>query len=200
MSLLNRIDHVILLDRDGVINIDLPGSVLSKNDLAMIEGVGKAVATMNSLGFRVMIVTNQACVGRNELSESSLKMINAEISAEIAKDGGVIDDWFICTHTSEMKCECRKPLPGLLLDAANRYGFDLKQTWFVGDSGRDIEAALAAGAMPALVLTGKGCKTKLDYPQVPTFKDLNDFATVLAHKRSEKASITTTSAELTKKP
>ncbi|MEN9352775.1 MAG: hypothetical protein RL318_100 [Fibrobacterota bacterium] len=166
----------ILLDRDGVLNEDLPGSLCRLEDLRMIPGAAQAVALLNAQGFQVLVITNQACVGRGQLSMGTLDAIHAEMERQVQVAGGRIEAWFICAHRSEEKCSCRKPLPGLLLAAQARYGFPMAETWFVGDAGRDIEASIAAGCRPALVLTGKGGKTQLEHPGIPAFADLLAFA------------------------
>ena len=166
----------VLLDRDGVLNVDLPGSVNSLREMALIPRAAEAVALLNRKGCRVLVATNQACVGRGQLSRETLEEIHREMETQIAAVGGKIDEWFVCAHRAEEHCACRKPKPGLLLQAAQRYGFDLATTWFVGDSGRDVEAALAAGCRPALVLTGKGETARREHPELPVFDDLLAFA------------------------
>jgi D-glycero-D-manno-heptose 1,7-bisphosphate phosphatase len=166
----------VLLDRDGVLNVDLPGSVNSLAEMTMIPGAAEAVALLNRKGCRVLVATNQACVGRGQLSRAALDEIHREMDAQVTAVGGKIEAWFVCAHRAEEHCACRKPKPGLLLEAAGHYGFSPAGTWFVGDSGRDVEAAMAAGCRPALVLTGKGSRASREHPDVPAFEDLLAFA------------------------
>jgi D-glycero-D-manno-heptose 1,7-bisphosphate phosphatase len=163
----------LLLDRDGVLNEDLPGSVLSVSDLQMIPAAIEAVRRIREAGVQISVCTNQACVGRGELSMHDLERINACIAAAV---DGAISHWFICTHRQDESCDCRKPKPGLLLQAQAEFGLDLAKTWFVGDSQSDIDAALASGCRPALVLTGKGRNSRQSRPSVPAFDHLNAFA------------------------
>lgn len=170
-----RHDRFVLLDRDGVLNRDLPGSVLSADDLEPIEGSAEAVAWLNRAGFEVAVVTNQACVGRGELAPEELERIHLRLLETVAAAGGCIRAIHVCPHTDDDACDCRKPRPGLLRHAAAEHGLDLATTWFVGDDLRDVEAARAAGCRPALVRTGKGARVG-PVEGVPVFDDLAAFA------------------------
>ena len=170
----------VLLDRDGVINRDLPGSVLHRRDFELLPGVGEAIAQINRKGYGVLVLTNQACVGRGELSRPELDEIHDLMRRLIAEKGGRIADIFVCPHVDTDNCDCRKPRPGLVQRAQVRYSFDPPETWMVGDAGRDIEAALNAHCRPALVRTGKGAATTVS-ATVPVFTDLAHFARDLPH-------------------
>lgn len=169
----------VLLDRDGVLNVDLPGSVCRAEDMEMIPGAAEAVALLNRKGYRTLVITNQACVGRGELSPGTLEHIHARIDSLVSQAGGRIEGWFVCTHRAEEGCSCRKPKPGLLLQALEAFGFAPEATRFVGDASRDVEAALAAGCVPVLVRTGKGAKTAASHPEVECHDNLLAFATGL---------------------
>jgi D-glycero-D-manno-heptose 1,7-bisphosphate phosphatase len=165
----------ILLDRDGVINADRPGSVLSVDDFALLPDVDRAIALLNRKGYRVLVITNQACVGRGELTLRELDRIHVKMREQLAASSAHIDEIFLCPHTDADGCDCRKPRPGLVKQAQLEFGFEPRQTWLVGDDRRDIRAALAADCRPALVRTGKG--RRIDPPPaVPVFADLMDFA------------------------
>ena len=84
--------------------------------------------------------------------------------------------WYVCDHAPEARCRCRKPDTLLLEQAHDDLGFEPSRTWFVGDAGRDIEAARRFGVQPALLRTGKGAATVREYPEVPTWDDLDEFA------------------------
>lgn len=172
-------DRFVLLDRDGVINRDLPQSVCSIKDFELLPNSTMAIAALCGLGYRVIVITNQACVGRGHLTLEELRHIHGRLGDEVAGVGGYITDIFVCPHTDVDECSCRKPKPGLILAAADKYAIDLPATWFVGDTLRDVEAALAAGCRPALVRSGK----RFESPgtmSVPIFQDLNAFAAALA--------------------
>lgn len=164
--------HCILLDRDGVLNQDLPGSVLDLEHLRLLPGATEAVALLGSKGYEVLVATNQACVGRGELSEELLREMHRFIDREVEAAGGRISGWFVCTHRDEDGCACRKPRPGLLVAARDAFGFDPSQTRFVGDAERDVQAARAAGCLPVLVRTGKGSAAHARLPDVPCHDDL----------------------------
>lgn len=167
---------MVLLDRDGVLNIDLPGSVRSLSQLQIIEDAPRAVATICAKGYVVAVVTNQAVVARGLLSQGDLDRINGFIGERVEEAGGRIDRWYVCVHDDIAACPCRKPRPGLLRMAQAEYGFIPSQTWFLGDASRDVEAALAAGCRPGIVLTGKGKETRILHPGVDTFASLGEFA------------------------
>ena len=165
----------ILLDRDGVVNADRPRSVLSVDDFELLPGVDRAIALLNRKGYTVLVITNQACVGRGELTLRELDRIHAGMREQLAAGAAQIDAIFVCPHTDADGCDCRKPRPGLVRQAQLQFGFEPRETWLVGDDRRDIRAALAAGCRAALVRTGKG--KRIDPPPgVPVFADLLDFA------------------------
>jgi len=170
---------VVLVDRDGVINHDKVDSVCSVADFQLIAGADKAIAQMCSLGFQVLVITNQACVGRGSTTMETIALIHHKMCAEIKKAGGEIADIFVCPHTPEDLCRCRKPLPGLIFQAHAKYHFVFAETWMVGDAARDIEAARNAGCRPARVLTGRGAGSNRKYENVPVFADLLAFSNFL---------------------
>lgn len=167
--------RAVLLDRDGVLNVDRLDSVLSIDELAVERGAAAGVAALNALGLRVLVLTNQGCVGRGQLSRAGLDAIHAELARRIAAAGGRLDGFYVCPHRADEGCRCRKPLPGLIEQARADHGFDPAATWFVGDMERDIAAARAGGCRPALVRTGKGARV-VPPPDVPQFDDLAGFA------------------------
>lgn len=164
----------ILLDRDGVINRDVPTSVCSAGELQFLPGSLEAIRLLKEAGYVVLVLTNQACVGRGDLSPGGLEAIHDIMRREAADLGGNIDEFFICPHVPGDQCPCRKPEPGLVFQAQSKWGFTLEETLFVGDAARDIQAALAAGCRPVLVLTGKGESTRESYQSgdIPIFADL----------------------------
>ncbi len=169
----------VLLDRDGVLNRDLPGSVTVLNELSLEPGADRAVALLSRAGYAVLVITNQAAVGRGQLSLDELARINVQLAQWIAAAGGRIDRFYVCPHADHQGCACRKPKPGLIEQAAAEWGFVRGETWFVGDAERDLAAARAAGCRPALVATGKGAATAAAHPEVPLYPDLYTFAAAL---------------------
>lgn len=164
----------VILDRDGVINEDSDDYIKSPEEWHPIPAALDAIALLSKHGFRVVVLTNQSGIARRLYSPAMLESIHDKMRAAVAEAGGEIFDIFYCPHGPEDSCECRKPKPGLFHAFADKYGVALAGVPAVGDSLRDIEAALAAGAAPMLVETGKGLRTLDRHPDldVPTFPDL----------------------------
>lgn len=165
----------IILDRDGVLNVDRHDYVKSVSECSLIAGCARALARLHEAGVGVVVATNQACIGKGIVERATVEAIHASISAQVEAAGGHIAHYYICPHRPERGCECRKPAPGLLLQAAREHQIALSQTWFVGDSVRDVEAGERAGCRVALVLTGKGRASRLERPDVPAFADIAAF-------------------------
>jgi D-glycero-D-manno-heptose 1,7-bisphosphate phosphatase len=165
-------NRVVLLDRDGVLNVDRTDSVKTVEDLEVVPGADEATARLAAAGFRLLVLTNQAVVGRGMLDLDTLHAINHELDRRL---GNTLHGFYVCPHTPEMGCACRKPRTLLIEEARTAWPFDPAATWFVADADRDIEAALRAGVRPALVRTGKGAATAPQYPDVPVWDDLLAF-------------------------
>jgi D-glycero-D-manno-heptose 1,7-bisphosphate phosphatase len=143
-----------LLDRDGVINRELGHFVRDWSEFEFLPGVLQALRRLASLSIPVVVVTNQSAVGRGWMSAPELGAIHQRMLIEVRAAGGRLDDILVCPHAPDAGCACRKPLPGLLLEAAAKHGFELGRTLMAGDKERDVEAARAAGAIPVLVGSG----------------------------------------------
>ena len=166
---------LIILDRDGVINHDSDQYIKSPDEWKPIPGSLEAIARLTQWGWRVVVCTNQSGVGRGLFVMDTLNAIHDKMVRAVSQAGGRIDAIFFCPHTNADKCACRKPKPGMFNEIAQRYNTDLTDVPAIGDSLRDLNAALAAGAQPILVLTGKGEKTHADPdlpPGIPVFPDL----------------------------
>lgn len=150
---------LIILDRDGVINQDSPEFVKTPDEWVALPGALEAIARLNQAGYRVCVATNQSGFGRGLFDAFTLNAIHSKLKTQLAKVGGTLDGIFICPHAPDEGCTCRKPLPGLFHDIAQRFDIDLAGVPAVGDSLRDLQAAFAAGCTPWLVLTGNGKKT-----------------------------------------
>jgi D-glycero-D-manno-heptose 1,7-bisphosphate phosphatase len=166
---------LIILDRDGVINQDSAQFIKSPEEWRPIPGSLDAIARLTQWGYRVVVATNQSGIGRGLFDMDTLNAINDKMMRAVAQVGGRIEAVFFCPHAADSTCECRKPRPGMLREIAARYNADLNGVPAVGDSLRDLQAAVAVGAQPILVLTGKGAKTRSD-PALPAhtlvFSDL----------------------------
>ena len=150
---------LVVLDRDGVINADSDEYIKSPEEWVPIPGSLEAIARLTQAGFRVVVATNQAGLGRGLFDMDMLNAMHNKMHKAVNQLGGRIDAVFFCPHTQEADCTCRKPRPGMLLEIAERYNFPLAGVPAIGDSLRDLQAAIAVGARPILVLTGKGKRT-----------------------------------------
>lgn len=157
---------LIILDRDGVINQDSDQFIKSPDEWKPIPGSLEAIARLNQWGWRVVVASNQSGVGRGLFGMDTLNAINDKMVKSLAQVGGRLDAIFFCPHAADSTCDCRKPKPGMFREIAERFGVDLTGVPAVGDSLRDLQAGLALGCTPYLVLTGKGSKTRED-PALP---------------------------------
>lgn len=147
----------IFLDRDGVINENRPHYVRSWQDVILIPQAINALRAIASWPYKIIVVTNQSPIGRGILTLAEAETINQQIQAAVQAQGGRIDALFLCPHTPDEDCLCRKPKPGMLLQAAQRYDLDLSRSIMVGDALSDVAAGRSAGVRAAaLVLTGRG--------------------------------------------
>ena len=147
---------LVILDRDGVINFDSAEFIKKPQEWKPIPGSLEAIARLNQAGHRVVVATNQSGVGRGLLDMATLSAIHDKMHRALAQLGGRIDAVFYCPHAQDANCTCRKPKPGLLEDIARRFNVDLTGVPSIGDSLRDLQASAQVGALPILVLTGKG--------------------------------------------
>jgi D-glycero-D-manno-heptose 1,7-bisphosphate phosphatase len=169
----------IFLDRDGVIIENRPDYVRTWGDVVFIPGAMSALTDIADSEFAIVIVTNQAGVGRGLVSLADAQSINEHIRDEIAQAGGRIDGLYLCPHTDSDDCDCRKPKPGMLLRAAQELGLNLSRSWMIGDALTDLQAGEAAGARSLLVLTGRGAGQKATH----NLEGVADLAEALAHIR-----------------
>ncbi|MBI1905807.1 MAG: D-glycero-beta-D-manno-heptose 1,7-bisphosphate 7-phosphatase [Rhodocyclales bacterium] len=171
---------LIILDRDGVINHDSDQYIKSPDEWRPIDGSLEAIARLNQWGWRVVVASNQSGIGRGLFGMDTLNAINDKMVKSLAQVGGRIDAIFFCPHAADSPCDCRKPKPGMFLQIAERFSISLDGVPTVGDSLRDLQAGLAVGCTPYLVLTGKGQKTRED-PALPEATQIYpDLATVVA--------------------
>ena len=167
-------ERIVILDRDGVINFDSDEYIKSADEWIPIPGSLEAIARLNRSGYRVLVVTNQAGLGRGLFDRPTLDAIHAKMRHMAAAVGGSIEAIYFCPHTPEERCPCRKPEPGMYHAIAKRLDNDLRNVPSIGDSLRDIQAARAAGADPILVRTGNGRDTEMQLQgmDIPVYDDL----------------------------
>ena len=133
-----------------------PDHVKSWSDVRFLDGSLAAMRRLAAAPLAIVIVSNQAVVGRGLLDEEVAWQLQRQVVAEIAAGGGRIDASYLCPHHPQAGCPCRKPAPGMLLRAARDLDLDLHRSWLVGDAVSDLEAARAAGVRGILVRTGRG--------------------------------------------
>jgi D-glycero-D-manno-heptose 1,7-bisphosphate phosphatase len=149
---------VICLDRDGVINQDSDAYVKNPDEWIPLPGSLEAIAKMTQLGKKIVVVSNQAGISKGKFTQQDLENMTAKMLSLVESAGGKIQKIFYCTHSPGEGCRCRKPMPGMLLDAALEFGVLPKDLIFVGDRETDMDAAFDCGALPILVLSGKGSR------------------------------------------
>ncbi len=172
----------IILDRDGVINVDSDDYVKSADEWQAIPGSIEAIAQLSKAGFRIAVATNQSGISRELFDLDDLEAMHGKLNYLVEEAGGSIAGIFYCPHLPDAGCKCRKPATGLLDEIESQFEADLNNVPFVGDSEKDVQAALAKGCAPIVVRTGKGQRTcealasNPLYKDTPIFDDLASFA------------------------
>ena len=149
----NRSNIAVFLDRDGTLNDD-SGYVRTPQTFNIFPDTGPALARLNQAGLWVIIITNQSGIARGYFSYQELHQIHEKLHMELKKIGAWIDEIFVCPHHPDDGCRCRKPQPGLLEEASQRFNIDLERSYMVGDKILDIQVANQVGAKGVLVLSG----------------------------------------------
>jgi D-glycero-D-manno-heptose 1,7-bisphosphate phosphatase len=147
--------RTVFVDRDGVINVNRPDHAKSWDEFEFLPGAIDGLALLTKHGFKVIIVTNQAIVNRGLISQEELNALHDRMVAVIANNGGQVAAVLVCPHRPEDGCRSRKPAPGLLFEAQERYGANLAGAVLIGDDLSDLEAARRAGCHSILVLSGR---------------------------------------------
>jgi D-glycero-D-manno-heptose 1,7-bisphosphate phosphatase len=176
---------LIILDRDGVINVDSAQFIKSPAEWKPLPGSIEAIARLNQAGYRVVVCTNQSGIGRGLFDMATLAAINGKMVEMVFRQGGRIDAIFFCPHTGDDKCRCRKPGIGMFEDIASRFKVSLEGVLTIGDSLRDLQAGVKVGCLPILVLTGKGNRTKEAGGLPKGTKVFADLAEAVRHLVSE---------------
>ena len=134
----------VFLDRDGVINEKRDDHVKNISEFKIFSGVGDAIKLLRDKGYLVIIITNQSAIGRKIISEKKLEEIHTELKNYLNQHDTYVESIYYCPHTPEENCSCRKPKPGLLIKATNDFGINLEESYFIGDSESDLNAAKEA--------------------------------------------------------
>lgn len=186
---------LIIFGRDGILNEYRDDHVKAPAEWVPIPGALEAVSRLNHAGWHAVVATNQAGIGRGLLDMASLNGVHIRLNQLLAEKGGRLDAAFFCPHTPEEGCDCRKPLPGLMLDIGRRYGVELSQVPLVGDTPRDMLAARAAGCQPHLLRSGRGAaldeaqlqQLAAQVPGLQVHDDLSAFADYLLQREQPDA-------------
>jgi len=179
---LHHKQKAIFLDRDGTLN-EYHGLITKTTQIKLIEGVAEALVKINKSRYLAIVITNQPVIARGDCTIEELGEINNRLEYLIGKEGAYLDDLYYCPHHPDegykgeiaqykISCECRKPKPGLILQAAKDYNIDLEQSFMVGDDIKDVLAGKAAGCKTAFLLSGKA---PTDPVNAPVYLDLADF-------------------------
>lgn len=163
----------VFLDRDGTLNVE-KHYLYRPEDWEWIPGAIDAIGRLNDAGYLVIVVTNQAGIARGLYRDADVHRLHELVDADVRRVGARIDAFYHCPHHPEygahVACLCRKPEPGMLLQAAADHALDLGRSFIIGDRESDMEAGLRCGATPLLVATGYGERTRREFPgDVPYF-------------------------------
>lgn len=150
----------VILDRDGVINVDSPDYIRSADEWRPIAGSIEAIVALSQAGREVIVATNQSGLGRGLFGLDELEAMHQKLRSLVEERGGRVGGIFYCPHRPEDHCACRKPATGLLDAAEREYGCSLAGSPLIGDSMKDIGLARAKACLPVLVLTGNGAQTR----------------------------------------
>ena len=148
------------MDRDGTIN-KMVGFVTRPEQFELLPDVAKAIKAINKSGYLAIVITNQPVIARGDCTFEQLQTIHNKMEMELGKEGAFVDAIYVCPHHTDKgfsgerpeykcDCDCRKPKPGLLLQAAKDFNIDLSQSYMIGDSGRDVKAGKNAGVKEAI--------------------------------------------------
>lgn len=173
----------IILDRDGVINEDSDDFIKSPEEFIPLEGSLAAIAKLKQAGYRIVVATNQSGIARGLYDLDTLHRIHDKLNRLLQNEGTHLDGIFYCPHGPDDDCHCRKPKPGMYLDIAKRFDVDLSEVTVVGDSLRDLQAAITVHAKPILVKTGKGERTIKNHAKeisgIPVYDSLADYVNTI---------------------
>jgi len=157
-------NRAVFIDRDGTMAKDVH-YCRRLEDFELFPRTAKAVKLLSDNGFKVIVVTNQSGVARGYFTEETLSRIHDKMKQELAKEGAIVDAIYYCPHHPDDNCDCRKPKPRLVLQAARDYDIDLSQSFVIGDLPLDIQLGEAVGAETILVgdtLADEDIKVKPD--------------------------------------
>ena len=158
--------RAVFLDRDGTLNPD-PGYISNPDQITeLLPGVVQGLKEFKKQGYLLVVVSNQSGVGRGLIKPEALPLVNAKINQILAPHGVQIDHFEMCVHSPDQNCNCRKPHPGLILNAAKTLSIDISQSIMIGDRITDLECGITAGCKKIILTrTGDGKKTESNLPE-----------------------------------
>jgi D,D-heptose 1,7-bisphosphate phosphatase len=152
----------VFIDRDGTINRDVP--YCSRPDqFELLPTVGEAIKLLNEHGYIVVIITNQSGIARGYFSEHNLKDIHLRMRELLSEYHGHVDGIYYCPHHPDDRCKCRKPEPAMILQASLKMNINIKESFMVGDSEKDIETGINAGCKATVKVGQDEAGTKADF-------------------------------------
>ena len=173
--------RAVFIDRDGVINANVerngrPVAPTRLEDFRLLPGVEEAISRLKAARFKVIVITNQPDIATGRTDRATVAAMHEEIRRRLE-----VDDIKVCAHADSDNCQCRKPKPGMLLEAAAEWGIDLAQSYCIGDRWRDIEAGRAAGCLTLFVDYGY----EQDGPMQPdcTIGSLREAVSLILHRQ-----------------
>ena len=173
----------VVLDRDGTINVE--GDYISSPDqLQLLPRTAAGLRAMREMGLGLVVITNQSAIGRGYFDRARLDAIHGRLRELLAREGVELDGIYVCPHTAEDGCACRKPRPELLQRAAAELGFRPEECFVVGDKPSDVELGKAVGATSILVRTGYGAGNEAARNCTPDFvaDDLLEAASLIGQR------------------
>lgn len=177
----------IILDRDGVINYDSDEYIKSPDEWLPIPRSLEAIAQLNRSGYQVLVATNQSGIGRGYYDFDTLDLIHEKLMRELASVGGYIQEIFFCPHHPDDNCPCRKPKSGMFRQMQKKYPINMAETFFIGDSFVDVQAAQTMGCTPILVMTGKGESEITKHPELTAVTIRSDLAEAVEFVLAQKS-------------
>ena len=136
---------VVFLDRDGVLNKNKDDYVKHISELEIFPFISESIKKLQSVGFKIIVITNQSAINRGLITEKHLNEIHEKIQSFLIQHNAKIDYFYYCPHTPTENCSCRKPKSGLLLKAIDDFSIDVNNSWFIGDRDSDIQAGESVG-------------------------------------------------------
>lgn len=153
------LSKAVFVDRDGTLNVE-DGYITDPSIILLYSDTSAVLKKFSLQGYLVIIISNQSAIGRELMTEDQFESVNQALWDQLRQSNSGYDALYFCPHTPDDECECRKPKPGLILQAAVDFDIDLSTSYMIGDKLSDIEAGQRAGCNTVLVLTGKGAEVK----------------------------------------